>query len=87
MATALDIPCPDVMPLDLNLPKVDGPTILEDFRTHPACQHTPVIVVTPSDAKRDGAEIATYGPTRRLRKPSDIDAFMQLDALIRQSDC
>lgn len=84
MGTTPEIPCPDVMLLDLNLPKVDGPTILEEFRKHPECQHTPVVVVTSSDAARDRAEVATYGPTRYFRKPSDFDAFLVLGAIIRE---
>src|SRR5690349_15493812 len=51
MGTTPEIPCPDVMLLDLNLPKVDGPTILREFRKHPECEDTPVIVVTSSDAQ------------------------------------
>ena len=84
MGTTPEIPCPDVMLLDLNLPKVDGPTILEEFRKHPECQHTPVVVVTSSDAERDRTQVAAYGPIRYFRKPSDFDAFLELGAVIRE---
>ena len=84
MGTSEDTPCPDVMLLDLNLPKVDGPTILQEFRKHPECEHTPVIVVTSSDAERDRVNVAAFQVTRYFRKPSDFDAFLELGAIIRE---
>ncbi len=84
MGNASEIPCPDVMLLDLNLPKVDGPTILEEFRKHPECQHAPVVIVTSSNAGVDRAKVAAYGPTHYFRKPSDFDAFMELGAVVRK---
>ena len=77
-------PCPDVMLLDLNLPKADGATILEEFRKHPECTETPVIVVTSSDAEKDRAKVAAFQVTRYFRKPSDFDAYMELGAVIRE---
>jgi len=47
-------PCPDILLLDLNLPKVDGPQVLVAFRQHPACGQTPVIVVTSSNRPSRG---------------------------------
>ena len=84
MGTTPEVPYPDVMLLDLDLPKVDGPTILEEFRKHPQCQHTPVVIVTSSDAERDRARVGAYGPIRYFRKPSDLDAFLELGAVIRE---
>lgn len=77
-------PCPDVILLDLNLPKVDGPEILEEFRKHPACAKTPVIVVTSSDMPKDRARMAALGVTHYFKKPSDLYAFLQLGELVRQ---
>jgi CheY-like chemotaxis protein len=51
-------PCPDLLLLDLNLPKVDGGTILSEFRKHPECRETPVIIVTSSDAERDRVRVS-----------------------------
>lgn len=84
MGTSPETPCPDVMLLDLNLPKVDGPAILQEFRNHPECEHTPVIVVTSSDAQKDRATVAAFQVTRYFRKPSDFDAFMELGAIVRE---
>lgn len=77
-------PCPDVLLLDLNLPKVDGSQVLRAFRLNPLCVDTPVIVVTSSDAPKDRARMAALGINRYFRKPSDFDAFMQLGAVVRE---
>ncbi len=84
MGTTPETPCPDVMLLDLNVPKADGTTILAEFRKHPECADTPVIVVTSSDAQRDRVKVAAFQVTRYFRKPSDFDAFMELGAIIRE---
>ena len=84
MGTSPEIPCPDVMLLDLNLPKADGGTILSEFRKHPECAETPVIVVTSSDAEKDRANVAGFQVARYFRKPSDLDAFMTLGAIVRE---
>jgi CheY-like chemotaxis protein len=75
-------PCPDVFLLDLNLPRVDGPQVLREFRQHPECTQTPVIVVTSSDAPKDRGEMAALGVTRYFRKPTDLDAYMELGAVV-----
>ncbi len=78
-------PCPDIMLLDMNLPKVDGPDVLAEFRKHPACTRTPVIVITSSDTQRDRDRMAGLGITAYFRKPSNLDAFMQLGAMVRDA--
>ncbi len=77
-------PCPDVLLLDLNLPKVDGPELLKQFRKHPACADIPVIAMSSSDMHRDRARMAELGVVRYFRKPSDLQAFLQLGALVRE---
>jgi CheY-like chemotaxis protein len=77
-------PCPDVMLLDLNLPKVDGAQVLRVFRQHPQCERTPVIVISSSDAPKELAQVTAIGISRYFRKPLDLDGFMQLGALVRQ---
>ncbi len=77
-------PCPDVMLLDLNLPKIKGPEVLSEFRQHPECAHTPVIVVSSSDAEKDRARMAELGVSHYFRKPSDFDDYMKLGAVVRK---
>jgi CheY-like chemotaxis protein len=77
------MPCPDVVLMDLNLPKADGSEILSEFRKHPQCAHTPVIAVTSSDMPHDRTQMAELGVDRYFRKPSDLDAFLELGAIVR----
>lgn len=79
-----EAPCPDVILLDVNLPKVDGPQVLRAFRKHPECGQTPVIVVSSSDAPKDRERMAQLGIARYFRKPLDFDAFLKLGALVRE---
>jgi CheY-like chemotaxis protein len=75
-------PCPDVMLLDLNLPKADGSQVLTEFRKHSVCRDTPVIVVTSSDAAKDRRQMAELGVAHYFRKPTDLDAFLKLGAIV-----
>ena len=77
-------PCPDVFLLDLNLPKRDGHEVLRLFRKHPLCGDRPVIVITSSNAERDRRMAAEAGATRYFRKPSELDEFIRLGALIHE---
>ena len=77
-------PCPELILLDLNLPKITGHDILRELRKHPECAATPIIVVTSSDAPKDRARIAEFGIARYFRKPSSFDAFLQLGAVVRE---
>ena len=84
MGEAGEPPCPDVLLLDLNLPKVDGPQVLQAFRKHPACAQTPVIVVTSSDAPTDRKRVEALGATAYFRKPSELSEFMRLGAVVKE---
>jgi CheY-like chemotaxis protein len=78
------VPRPDLVLLDLNLPKIDGPDVLAAFRKHPLCASTPIIVITSSDAIRDRGRMASLGVARYFRKPSDLGEFMRLGALVQE---
>lgn len=84
MGTVGRVPCPDLLLLDLNLPKVDGPQVLKHFRQHPECAQTPVIVVSSSNAERDRARLAPLGISGYFRKPTDLEAFLQLGAVVQE---
>lgn len=75
--------CPDLILLDLNLPKRSGDQILQHMRRSPRCGSIPVMVVTSSDSSKDRAESARLGATHYFRKPSRLDEFMQLGPLVR----
>lgn len=81
---ASDLPCPDLVILDLNLPKVDGKELLTMMRASERCRHIPVLIVTSSNAPQDREATERLGASAYFRKPSDLDQFMQLGALVRK---
>jgi two-component system, chemotaxis family, response regulator Rcp1 len=76
-------PCPDLVLLDLNLPRLDGFEILTEFRKHPLCGRTPVIVVSSSDTPTERRRMAELGVVQYFQKPGDLDAYMKLGAIVR----
>jgi two-component system response regulator len=76
------LPCPDVILLDLNLPKQDGKTVLAHIRKSPACGHVPVVVVSSSKAAEDQADAARLGATKYFYKSIDYDETMNLGAVV-----
>ena len=83
MGQAGNFLCPDLVLLDLNLPNIEGPQILQEIRKHPNCARTPVIIVTSSDAKEDRARVADLGIAYYFQKPLDFDDFLQLGAIVQ----
>jgi chemotaxis family two-component system response regulator Rcp1 len=78
-------PGPDVLLLDLNLPRVEGPDMFRLLRDHPCCTNVPLIVITSSDSPRDRAWTETFRVAHYFRKPSNYDAFMTLGELVRSA--
>lgn len=71
-----DAPRPDLILLDLNLPKKDGREVLEDIKTDPALQRIPVVVLTSSEAERDIAQAYALHANCYITKPVDLDQFI-----------
>lgn len=76
--------CPDLILLDVNLPKADGHEVLAHLRQHQLCQEVPVIITTSSDAPRDQERARRLGVQGFFRKPSQLDGFTVLVNLIQQ---
>jgi CheY-like chemotaxis protein len=77
-------PRPDIILLDLNLPRKSGHTVLARLRESASCGHAPVIIVTSSNAARDRDLAAQFGASSYFRKPIDYDEFLLLGALVKQ---
>lgn len=75
--------CPDLVLLDLNLPRKKGGDVLRRIRTSTRCPATKVLVVTSSRFDRDRAEMERLGANGFFLKPFDYSAFMQLGPLVR----
>ena len=73
-----DVPEPDLILLDLNLPKKDGREVLEDIKKDEKLKRIPVVILTTSKSEQD--IIKTYDSYANcyITKPVDLDQFIQL---------
>jgi CheY-like chemotaxis protein len=78
------LPCPDLLLLDLHLPKRDGAEILTYLRASERCAQTPVVVLTSSDSPKDQARAEKNAAIHYFRKPSSLRQFMTLGAVVRE---
>lgn len=76
---------PELILLDLNLPRVDGGEILAHVRKTRVFSHTPVIILTSSDSPRDRDLAMSLGANSYFRKPTDLLSFMQLGQVIEDT--
>ena len=72
-----DVPRPDLVLLDLNLPGKDGENVLEELKDDPTHRSIPVIVLTSSSADEDIARSYERHANAYLTKPVDPDEFSQ----------
>ena len=68
---------PQVVLLDLKLPKVDGLEVLRRIRSDDRTRLLPVVVLTSSREDRDVVESYNRGANSYVRKPVDFEAFME----------
>jgi CheY-like chemotaxis protein len=74
---------PDVLLLDLNLPKRTGRDVLACLRRSKTCQHIPALIITSSDTSKERAELAELGVAAYFRKPASYDEFMKLGSVFK----
>ena len=72
-----DIPAPDLILVDLNLPRRDGFDLLKSVRQSPRLVGVPVGVFTSSDAAKDRHRSALLGADRYIHKPLTLDEFIE----------
>ncbi len=68
---------PQVVLLDLKLPKIDGLEVLKQIRSNPQTQLLPVVVLTSSNEERDIVTSYSLGANSYVRKPVDFAQFME----------
>ena len=75
--------CPDLVLLDLNIPKKDGAEVLRQMRDSRTCRDARVLVVTSSDSARDRQAVQALGSDGYFRKPSSFAEFLKLGTIVR----
>lgn len=78
-----DAPCPALVVLDINLPKLQGGDVLRHMRDLSRCERTKVLVVSTSDSTQDRNKMMTLGANDYFRKPSQYDEFMKLSEVVK----
>ena len=74
---------PDLVLLDLNLPRKDGREVLSEVKADPALREIPVIILTTSSAPADVALAYDRGANAFVRKPLGMDRLIEAAASIR----
>jgi CheY-like chemotaxis protein len=78
-----DAPRPDLVLLDLNLPRLDGREVLSIIKTEPGLRQIPIVVLTTSDAEEDVLRSYDLHANAYVTKPVDFAAFVHV---VRQID-
>ncbi|MDQ8179223.1 response regulator [Pelagicoccus sp. SDUM812005] len=73
---------PDLLLLDLNLPKVSGAEVLKEIRENPQLKTLPVVILTTSDADKDIYESYELHANCYITKPVDLRKFMGVVEMI-----
>jgi CheY-like chemotaxis protein len=71
-----DAPTPDLVLLDLNLPRRDGREVLRDLKEDPELRRIPIVVLTTSEAEEDVLASYLLHANAYVRKPVDFDQFV-----------
>jgi two-component system, chemotaxis family, response regulator Rcp1 len=69
---------PDLILLDLNLPRKDGREVLEEIKADPSLRHIPVVVLTSSQAEEDIVRAYDLHANCYVTKPVDLDQFIRV---------
>ncbi len=75
---------PDLIVLDLNLPRKDGRQVLAEIKQNAEVKRIPVVVLTSSDAESDIARSYDLGANCYVTKPLDLKAFQAIVKAIEQ---
>jgi CheY-like chemotaxis protein len=79
----VNAPTPDLMLLDLNLPRMDGRQVLAAVKGDPLLRQIPVVVLTTSEAEEDVLRSYELHANAYVTKPVDFDRFIEV---VRQID-
>lgn len=72
------MPRPDLILVDLNMPKMDGSEVLAEIRKDPALSNIPVVILTTSDDEADVLSSYKLQANCYIKKPVDFDQFVEV---------
>jgi len=73
-----DAPTPDLILLDLNLPRKNGREVLSEIKSDPLLKRIPVLVMTTSRADQDIQKAYSLNANCYITKPMDLDEFLRI---------
>jgi two-component system, chemotaxis family, response regulator Rcp1 len=73
-----NVPTPDLIILDLNLPKKDGREVLAEIKTDKKLKHIPIVIMTISKAEEDILKSYNLYANCYITKPIDLDQFIKV---------
>lgn len=80
----LDAPSPDLILLDLNLPKIDGKQVLKEIQENRKLRLIPVIVLSTSDHDKDIVDSYEVGAKSYIQKPMNFGEFTDLISILNE---
>jgi CheY-like chemotaxis protein len=75
---------PDLVLVDLNVPRISGLEVVQRIRASKKCPATPVVILTSSDRQRDRDSVAGVSVARYIVKPSRLGDFMNLGRIFKE---
>lgn len=73
-----DVRRPDLILLDLNMPRMSGREVLKQIKSDANLRQIPVVVLTTSDDERDVAESYDHQANSYVTKPVDLETFREI---------
>ncbi len=73
-----DAPRPELVLLDLNMPRKDGREALAEMKAHPDLRRIPVVVLTTSSTQEDVLKTYSLGANSYVSKPGSFDALVEV---------
>lgn len=73
-----DAPRPDIILLDLNMPRMDGRETLQEIKADPELAHIPVVILTTSQAEEDVLRSYKLHASCYITKPVDLEQFLRV---------
>jgi len=73
-----EFPRPDLIVLDLNMPRKDGLEALSEIKAHPRLKNIPVVILTTSREERDAALCRKAGAFAFISKPNTFEEWVEI---------